>query len=367
MSTPQAGSGGSGRGAFGAFAVAGAAMGAVGAIGLGAYCYLQRYLARNYSHIDPQLRLSGFIMDRFLGAPTEGAIRRFAALTKVYRPPLPARPDLHTEEFSIPSRSGGPDIPVVMMRPLHGTPDATGLLWLHGGGIAAGNPHIEARFLHLFPRVTNTVLIAPDYRLSVDAPYPAAINDCYDTLAWMWDHAEELGINPRQLAIAGGSAGGGLTAATTLRARDRGEIPIAFHFPLYPMIDDRMQSASMRGNKEFVWNEARNRIAWRLYLGALYESAAIPTDAAPARENDLQGMPPAYTYVGDCDPFRDDTIAWIQGLQDAGVEATYDIYPGAFHAFDVLNADVSHQALERLLERYQYAVENWFSPGRSAD
>src|SRR3546814_1812257 len=88
------------------------------------------------------------------------------------------------------------------------------------------------------------VIVASDYRLGIEAPYPAALDDCHDALLWLKTHAGELGVRDDQLAVAGMSAGGGLTAALTLLARDRGDVNIAFQIPLYPMIDDRMDSES---------------------------------------------------------------------------------------------------------------------------
>ena len=84
-----------------------------------------------------------------------------------------------------------------------------------------------------------------DYRLAPEKPFPAAIEDCYTALMWLSDHCDELGIDPERLAVGGSSAGGGLAASLALMARDRSGPPIAFQFLLYPMLDDRMDTASM--------------------------------------------------------------------------------------------------------------------------
>ena len=92
------------------------------------------------------------------------------------------------------------------------------------------------------------VVVTPQYRLAGKypnpfapngAPYPAALKDCYAALKYLKDHARELGINSSQIMVGGESAGGGLTAALCMYARDKGEVQIAFQMPLYPMLDDR--------------------------------------------------------------------------------------------------------------------------------
>ena len=82
-------------------------------------------------------------------------------------------------------------------------------------------------------------MVAPDYRKALDELYPAALNDCYDTLLWMRDNAESLNIRSEKFAVGGHSAGGGLTAAVTLKVFDTQDVKIAFQMPIYPMIDHR--------------------------------------------------------------------------------------------------------------------------------
>ena len=161
----------------------------------------------------------------------------------------------------------------------------------------------------------------------------------------MKDHARELGVRADRLMVGGGSAGGGLTAAVSLRARDTGEADIALQIPLYPMIDDRMETESARENNAPVWNSDTNRWAWRLYLGKR-SGGDVPTWAAPAREEDFRGLPPTVTFVGDLEPFRDETIAYVGRLRDAGVPVRFQVFERCFHAFDIVHpqAAVSERA-----------------------
>lgn len=129
------------------------------------------------------------------------------------------------------------------------------------------------------------VVVTPEYRLAGETPYPAALEDCYTALRYLKEHAEELGVCPERLMVGGESAGGGLTAALCMLARDRGEVGIAYQMPLYPMLDDR-DTDSSRANRDPVWNTKRNHRAWRAYLGPLWGGEAPPY-AVPARADRL--------------------------------------------------------------------------------
>jgi acetyl esterase/lipase len=247
--------------------------------------------------------------------------------------------------------------------------NAVGLLWLHAGGYAIGAPEQEIGFIKQFVSAANCVVIAPAYTRSLDAPYPAALQDCYAALLWMKDNAKSIGIRDDQLFVGGDSAGGGLTAAITIFARDKGEVNIAFQMPLYPMIDDRMITKSSQNNNSPVWTSQANEIAWKMYLGDLYGSSLVPSYAAPARSNDYSGLPPTYTYVGSIEPFYDETMNYVNALQKANVAVEFDVYEGCFHGFDIIGArtPIGRKAKEILISKFKYAVEHYFNKQSSAN
>ena len=157
--------------------------------------------------------------------------------------------------------------------------------------------------------------------------------------------------------VGGESAGGGLTAALCMLARDRGEVNVAFQMPLYPMLDHR-DTDSSRNNHGISWNTRRNHAAWRLYLREV--EGEIPAYASPARQTDYRNLPPAYTFVGDREPFTCETMTYIENLRKAGVPARVDVYPTGFHAFDMLLPfrRISRQAIEAFEKQYAYAAEH---------
>ena len=251
--------------------------------------------------------------------------------------------------------------PTISAKPREKTP---GVLWIHGGGYATGMAEMiyMSRAADLVKKY-GAVVVTPEYRLSGRTPYPAALEDCYAALVYLKEHAQELGVNERQLMVGGESAGGGLTAALCMLARDRGEVSIAFQMPLYPMLDDR-DTESSRDNHGISWNTKRNHAAWKMYLCSV--EGEIPAYAVPARQTDYAGLPPCYTFVGDREAFYCETLAYVDNLRGAGVHAEADVYPTGFHAFDMLMPwrKISRQAIAAFERQYLWAAEHCFAAQR---
>lgn len=270
--------------------------------------------------------------------------------------------------FSIEKRripAGDHDIRLLILRPKEQKPEKVpGVLWIHGGGYQSGSAKdvFATRALSLVVKF-GAVLVAPDYRLSKKHPYPAALHDCYAALLWVKEHAGELGVRSDQIMVGGESAGGGMTAALCMLAHDRGEVNIAFQMPLYPMLDDR-DTPSSEDNHSMNWNTKRNHKAWKRYLRDAYGTDLVSCYAAPARREDLSGLPPCYTYVGDLEPFFCETKDYVRRLREAGVDANIDVYPDWFHAYDLFfpAKKVVREAIARFEERFRYAAEHYFAP-----
>ncbi len=314
-----------------------------------------------YKMIDKQLRAAGIFNNIFLKSTGESMFRKRQKLMNKLMAGKNCR-GLQCSEEWITREKDGSKLRIRIYRPLIPKTNVPGILWIHGGGYAIGVPEMSTETYKRFIEASNCVIVAPDYRLSIEAPYPAALEDCYEALLWMKNHGKELGIRDDQLMAGGESAGGGLTAALTLYARDKGEVKIAFQMPLYPMMDDRMLTESARENNAPVWNSDMNRIAWKLYLGELYEKD-VPVYAAAARADNYRGLPPTVTFVGDIEPFRDETIQYVDNLRKAGVLVDFEIYKGCYHGFDMVcsGAKVSKKAISFLLKSFRYAVSHYFA------
>lgn len=237
-----------------------------------------------------------------------------------------------------------------------------GILWIHGGGYLTGMAEMVymSRAKNL-ARKYGAVVVSPGYRLSGEAPYPAALLDCHNALTYLKTHARELGVRDDQLMVGGESAGGGLTAALCMYERDTDGVRIAFQMPLYPMLDNEDTETS-RSNHAPVWNTRRNHFGWARYLRGLGEGD-VPAYAAPARCTDYTGLPPAYTFVSTAEPFYAETLTYIQNLKEAGVAASVDVYPGLFHAFDMLLPflKVSRRAAATFEAHFERAVHARFA------
>jgi len=263
---------------------------------------------------------------------------------------------LHNEERYIPSKSGGPDIRIRIFKPQNVQGKMPCLLYNHGGGYLLGNPEMFNDVMRQFIEKRPCVVISADYRRALDAPYPAAFDDCYDTLLWAKENADELGVYDHNFIVAGHSAGGGLTSAVTLKARDTGDVNIAFQMPIYPMLDDRQNTQSaMEMISVPAWNTKSNKKGWDTYLKDVRaKGQETPTYAAPARNEDYTGFPPTITFVGDLEPFKDETIAYVEALKKEGVDTKFRMYEGCFHGFDVFvpKAQISKDAVKFTYDSY---------------
>ncbi|MBO4847752.1 MAG: alpha/beta hydrolase [Clostridia bacterium] len=224
---------------------------------------------------------------------------------------------------------------LIVLRPRGAEGGLPGILWIHGGGYYEGRA--EMVFLSKGRDAAmeyGAVVVSPEYRLSGEAPYPAALDDCWAALLWLRDHREELGVD--LIMVGGESAGGGLAAAVCMRARDSREVDIAFQMPLYPMLDCDDTESSADNNTPIFWNTKRNHEAWKQYLGPLWGSENVPPYASPAKQTDYSGLPPCYTFVADGEPFYAETLRYVENLNRAGVPAKADVFHAEMHAFDAL-------------------------------
>ncbi|GAB37210.1 alpha/beta hydrolase [Gordonia sputi] len=227
----------------------------------------------------------------------------------------------------VPTVSIAPGVSIRLHRPTGAQNTGTAMLWIHGGGYVLGSAGQDDIYCRDLADATGITVAAVNYRLAPQFPYPTPLEDCYTALAWL---AEQPWVDSNRIAIGGASAGGGLTAALALLARDRGDIPLAAQALVYPMLDDRT-AATPTGRRYVLWSESDNKRGWDLYLGAADRQRAVP-----ARRADLDGLPPTWLGVGTCDLFHDETLDYARRLREAGVDCEVEVADGAFHAFDQL-------------------------------
>ena len=202
---------------------------------------------------------------------------------------------------------------------------APALLWMHGGGYVIGSAAQDDRWCRRLAQRAGIRVVSVDYRLAPEFPHPTPVLDCYRGLSWM---AEQPHLDPNRLIIAGASAGGGLTAALALHARDLGIVHPILQLMIYPMLDDRLlveQGACYR-----IWGPRSNAFGWARFMGD-----ADPGDAVPARRRDLHELPRAWIGVGSRDLLCEQDVRYHEALRAAGTPSELAVFDGAFHGFDV--------------------------------
>ena len=240
-------------------------------------------------------------------------------------------------ELTVPGPDEAPDISLLVCKPAGLATTAPGVFHIHGGGMVVGDNRTGMLGMLHWIQEAGVVVVSVEYRLAPEHPHPAPVEDCYAGLTWTAAHAAELGIDPDRLLIAGASAGGGLSAAVALMARDRGGPALIGQMLGCAMLDDRNQTpSSYELDRQGTWDRTSNLTGWRALLGAAQGGPDVPAYAAPARAADLSGLPPAYLDVGSVETFRDEVVDYAARIWRAGGVAELHVWPGGFHGFESL-------------------------------
>lgn len=263
-------------------------------------------------------------------------------------------------ERDVPGPDGAPDVQLLVCRPTGATTALPGVYFVHGGGMVLGDNRSGVDEALDWAQELGLVVVSVEYRLAPETPHPGPVEDCYAGLVWTAEHAAELGLDPDRLVVAGVSAGGGLGAALALMSRDRGGPALAGQLLVYPMLDDRNDSPSaVQMGDTGTWGRTANDTGWTALLGEARGGPDVSPYAAPARAQDLSGLPPAFVDVASAENFRDEDVAYATRIWQAGGSAELHVWPGGFHGFDGFapQAQISQEAraarlrwLRRLLQ-----------------
>ncbi|MEU6477490.1 alpha/beta hydrolase [Streptomyces sp. NPDC047017] len=269
------------------------------------------------------------------------AARESAALALAAGPDLTLGGAFEVTVREVPGPEEAPDVSLLICRPA--APATAGprpvLYHVHGGGMVLGDHRIGVDVFLEWARELDAVVVSVQYRLAPEHPHPAPVEDVYAGLVWTAEHAAELGGDPERIVIAGASAGGGLTAALALLLRDRGGPRPLGQLLMYPMLDDRNDTPSARQMAGTgVWDRTANETGWTALLGDRRGGPDVSPYAAPARAEDLSGLPPAFLDVGSAETFRDEVVAYASRIWQAGGDAELHVWPGGFHGFDAFAA-----------------------------
>lgn len=261
----------------------------------------------------------------------------FSELRTKYAPAV----DVETQDVTMTVAEGA-SVGLRIYRP-H-TRDSDGvLLYLHGGGMIMCNLETHDAICREYAVRTGMCVVAVDYRLAPEHPFPVPVDDCMAALRWVAGQRDQ-GWAPHRIVVGGESAGGGLAAAVALRARDEGGPEIAGLLLVYPMLDDRTCERDAGLDAVATWTYDDHLTAWRAYVGT---DGAASGYAAPLRAETVVGLPPTYLEVGELDIFRAEITAFAGRLLESGVRLEFHLHPAVPHAFELFApaAAVSERAM----------------------
>ena len=211
-------------------------------------------------------------------------------------------------------------------------PDLPVLLFFHGGGFTIGSLDSHDGLCRYLAEQTGTLVLALDYRLAPEHPFPAAPNDAFAAYRWLIENAAQIGGDASRIAVMGDSAGGTLTIVTCLQARDAGLSQPRLQLPIYPATQQGANTDSRQRLRTGYLLDAET-IAWfnQQYL----PDAAMAEDwrAAPLLRHDLSGLAPVWMAVAGYDPLLDEGLAFAEKLRQAGVTVTVRNDPGMLHGY----------------------------------
>jgi acetyl esterase len=226
-----------------------------------------------------------------------------------------------------------------ILRPQHALATLPVIVYLHGAGWVFGSTQTHDRLMRELAVGAEAAVVFPEYRLSPEARYPTALEECYSAVQWVAECGREHGMDPECLAVAGDSVGGNMAAAVTLLSRERGGPDIALQLLFYPVTDAAFDTASYH---QFAEGYHLRRDAmmwfWDQYTRNPGERNEITASPLRASIEQLKGLPPALVITAEADVLRDEGEAYANKLREAGVRVTAVRFQGTIHDFVMLNA-----------------------------
>jgi len=260
------------------------------------------------------------------------------------------------ENFTIPGPAGA--IRARSYAPVAAVGPLPTLIYFHGGGFVAGSLESHDGLCRLFTAEGGLRVIAVDYRLAPEHPWPAAVDDAWAATQWIEQNAASLGVDAGRIAVGGDSAGGMLAAIVTQAARDKGGLKIAYQLLLFPNTQMGGETSSMN---EFAVGYFLERRAIEYFCSLYLPPGTDRTSpkVSPLHARNFSHLPPAYVMLGGYDPLHDEGLAYAEKLRAAGVKVTVADYEDMVHCFIYLQTVLpqAHEAVAEAAKAMKKALD----------
>ncbi|MBN3789130.1 alpha/beta hydrolase [Burkholderia sp. Ac-20353] len=228
------------------------------------------------------------------------------------------------------------------------------IYYIHGGGYVSGSADLYDNEHHDAAIKLNCVVVAVDYRLAPENPYPTPLNDCVAGISWVYDNSEALGIDRERITVMGESAGGGLSASLCHYLRDKTNITPKNQVLMFPMLDYKTSANPGEfKNKyvgEYVWTHELNDFGWKYLLGGKKVSGIEIQYYSPSYASSFDNLPNAYIAVGSLDLLLEESLEYARKLSCAGVPISMEVVAGAVHGFNFMPGETARKFNARLSE-----------------
>jgi acetyl esterase len=252
--------------------------------------------------------------------------------------------DVETRDLKVDGAAGS--ISARLYAPAGAAASGPGMVYFHGGGFVIGDLETHDAHCRRLAAFSGARVMAVDYRLAPEHPFPAGHDDALAATKWAFDHAAEIGFDPARIGVGGDSAGGNLAASVAIDLRGDPKRKLQLQLLLYPAVWPHEHTPSRKERDGPLLTKAA--MDWfEASLAAFGHAQELRM--APARQSDLSGLPPAFIATAGHDPLEDEGRDYAEALQAAGVKATHANYPSLVHDFYIMG-DISPAVIEAARE-----------------
>lgn len=307
---------------------------------IGIWCY---YRDRKYPLAKGYYLMNKFsIPDKVLTLSNVRLANRLLSKEK-----LPETPDDIIREIRYIKAEDEEDIPLSIYKPKDMNENIPCIIYFHGGGFFLKDEAYMHKLVCEYVKRAKCMAIFVHYRTADKYPFPISFKDCCNVIQYVWENTEQLNVNKKKIALGGDSAGGALVGACTLWCRDETDIKLCFQMLIYPVIDSRMRTETMKKYVDSpLWNSTLIKKMWKIYLrNGIKEKKEY---VSPILAEDFSKLPPAYIETAQYDCLYDEGIDYAKLLISAGIKIQLEDVKNVFHGYDMfLNTEITKIMIEK--------------------